>query len=145
MGEILQFTGSRHIGVQVGMVICVVFGCSKGYGCDKDISFHRIPAVTSIQGKDDFELRKKCRDGFLAAISRKDIDIKSLNNLRICSKHFINDKPSALYNVDNPDWLPTLNFGYEKMDSGVRIMKRVQRHERAKEREMKRNLLQEML
>ena len=92
------------------MVICAVFGCSKQSGHDKDVSFHRISAVTSTQGKDDFELRKKHRDGFLAAISRKDIDIKSLDNLRICSKHFISGKPSALYHINNPDWL---NLGYE--------------------------------
>ena len=120
VSKIIQFTGSLHIGVQVGKVICAVFGCSKQSGCDKDVSFHRIPTVTSIQGKDDSELRKKCRDGFLAAISRKDVDVKSFDNLRICSKHFTSGEPSALYNVDNPDWLPTMNLGYEKMDSAVK-------------------------
>ena len=67
-----------------------------------------------------------------------------LDNLTIFSKHFISGKPFALYNIDNPDWLPTLNLGYEKMDSGVKTMEHVQRHERAKVRDMKRNL-QEML
>ena len=61
----MQFTRSRHIGVQVGMVICAVFGCSERSGYNKDVSFHRIPAVTSIQGKDDFELRNAEMDFLL--------------------------------------------------------------------------------
>ena len=70
------------------MVICVVIGCSNRSGRDKEFSYFRIPAVTDHQGKEDLELRKKRRDGYLAAISREDIDVDSLDKYRICSKHF---------------------------------------------------------
>ena len=55
------------------MVICVVVGCSKRSGRDKDVSFYRIPAVSGHQGAQDFDLRKRRRDGYLAAISREDL------------------------------------------------------------------------
>ena len=45
--------------------ICAVFGCFKQSGHDKDVSFHRITAITSIQGKDDFELRNAEMDFLL--------------------------------------------------------------------------------
>ena len=61
------------------MVLCVVVGCSNRSGRDKDVSFHRIPAVNDKEGKEDYELRKRRRDGFLAAISRKDIDVNGLS------------------------------------------------------------------
>jgi len=41
------------------MVLCAVIGCSKHSECDKDVSFHRLPAVHDREGKEDFELRKK--------------------------------------------------------------------------------------
>ena len=51
------------------MVIRAIFGCSSHSDRNKGISFHSISAVNSLQGKADFELRKKWRDGYLAAIS----------------------------------------------------------------------------
>ena len=30
-----------------------------------------------------------------------------------CGKHFINGKPSALYETSDPTWIPTINLGYE--------------------------------
>ena len=79
------------------MVICVVVGCSKRSDRDKDVSFYRIPAVNSLHGKEDFELRKKRRDGYLAAISRENIDTSALDKYRICSRHFVSGKPADLY------------------------------------------------
>ena len=91
------------------MVLCVVIGCSKRSGRDKDVSFYRIPKVITHRGKQEYELTKKRRDGFLAAIARdgiKDTDV--LRNDRICSRHFISGKPAYLYDETNPDWLPTV-------------------------------------
>ena len=47
------------------MVLCVVIGCSKRSDRDKDVSFHRIPAVIRHTDKRDFELSKKRKEGFL--------------------------------------------------------------------------------
>ncbi len=97
------------------MVMCVVVGCSKRSGRDRDVSFFRIPNVVSGKGPQNLlELSKKHRAGYLAAISRIGVTDKILNNDRICSKHFISGKPADLEDETNPDWLPTLNLGYQK-------------------------------
>lgn len=96
------------------MVLCVVIGCSKRSGRDKGISFYRIPAIIKGRSKQEFELSKKRRNGFLSAISREDLSDKIIANNRICSTHFISGKPAYLFDVTNPDWLPTLNLGHLK-------------------------------
>jgi len=90
-----------------------VHNCSNRSNRDKEF-YCRIRAVTDYQGKEDLELRKKRRDGYLAAISREDIDIDALDKYRICLKHFEGGKPAELYDVINPAWLPTLHLGHEK-------------------------------
>ena len=74
-----------HIDVQLAMVLCVVIGCSKRSGCDKDVSFYRIPKIVTHRGKQEYELTKKRRAGFLAAISRDLRDTRVLESDRICS------------------------------------------------------------
>jgi len=119
----------------------VVVGCSHRsdrYPDRDEFSFHRIPAVSGHQGEEDYELRKERRDGYLAAISREDLNITSLDNYRICSAHFVTGKPASLYEKTRPNWLPTLNLGHNKVkaaDSSV-----IDRWERLQ----RRNLLQEM-
>ena len=103
------------------MVLCVVIGCSKRSGRDKDVSYYRIPVVIRHQSEREYELSKKRRDGFLAAISRDDLTEKILRNDRICSRHFIAGKPANLFDETNPDWLPTQNLGHTKNTSPVSV------------------------
>ena len=97
------------------MVLCVVVGCSKRSGRDKDVSFYRLPKITASTGSRVLELSKKHRAGYIAAISRGYLTEKILANDRICSRHFINGKPACLEDETNPDWLPTLNLGHSKV------------------------------
>ena len=127
------------------MVICAVVGCSKRSKRDKVVSFYRFPSVSFHGGEADFKLRKKRRDGYLAAISRKDINPDLLDDRRICSRHFVGGEPGKLYDVNNPAWLPTLNLGHNREDNDARASEHMIRYERAKERERKRNALQELL
>ena len=71
----------------VEMMLCIVIGCSKRSGRDKDVSFYRIPKVITHKGKCDYELSKKRRDGFIAAIFREGLTEKVLESDRICSRH----------------------------------------------------------
>jgi len=48
--------------------------------------------------------------GYLAALSRKDLDSEHKIDARICSLHFISCKPAGLLDELNPDWLPTQNL-----------------------------------
>lgn len=94
------------------MVLCVVFGCSKRSGRDKDVSFFRIPKIVTNRSEAKEELSRRRRAGFLSAIKRDDLTEKVLSNDRICSRHFLPGKPADLLDENNPDWLPTLNLGH---------------------------------
>lgn len=103
-------------------MLCVVLGCSKRSGRDKDVSFYRIPKVINNKGYRILELTKKRRAGYLAAISRGDVTEKILSNDRICSRHFVSGKPADLEDETNPDWLPSLNLGHSKVsDKQVKV------------------------
>lgn len=96
------------------MVLCVVVGCSKRSGRDKDVSFYRIPKVITGKGEAKEKLSRRRRAGFLSAIMRADLTEKVLANDRICSRHFLSGKPAELLDEKNPDWLPTLHLGNSK-------------------------------
>jgi len=96
------------------MVLCMVIGCSNCSDGDKHVSYHCLPTVSDHQGIEDIKLRKQRRDGYLAAVSRYDINYDSLDEYRVCSWHFKSGKPAALYDTTNPDWLPTIHMGHKK-------------------------------
>ena len=59
--------------------------------------------------------------------------------------HFVSQKLADLYDYTNPSWLPTLNLGHEKSNSGLSNSSiRVERWERAQERRQRRDYIQEM-
>ena len=76
------------------MVLCAVIRCSKRSGRDKGIIFYRIPATIKGRSKQELELSKKRRNGFLSALSREELSDKIITNDRICSTHFISGKPA---------------------------------------------------
>ena len=47
------------------MVICMVKDCGKhsDRNSDKDVSFHRLPAVSNHRGEKDYKLQNRWRDG----------------------------------------------------------------------------------
>ena len=97
------------------MVLCVVVGCSKRFGRDKDVSFYRIPKIIRNRGEETRMLSERRRNGFVAAISRGDITAEILNHDRVCSRHFLSGSPASLDDETNPDWLPSLNLGHDKV------------------------------
>ena len=116
------------------MVLCVVFGCSKRSGRDKDVHFYRIPKVVKNRGESTEKLSEKRRAGFLSAIKRVDITDKILVNDRICSRHFISGQPASL--LDQIGFLlPTLNLGHSKEASESRVKAAEMRWKRAKVKE----------
>jgi len=132
------------------MVQCAVVGCKKDSSHDHDVSYYRFPAITNRYGERyewaEYELRKKRRAGFIAAIQRKHVSDEAINNLRICSRHFISGKPAGMHDVTNPDWLPTLYLGRQEEgneDKAVlKALENVARYERAKQREKEKQKVQ---
>ena len=66
------------------MVVCAIVGCLNRSKRDRDVYFCRFHTVFFHQGWTDVKLRKKWRDGYLAAMSRKDLRLESLENCRNC-------------------------------------------------------------
>ena len=141
------------------MVISAVINCSnqashrrykdRTSGSKKKVSYYRFPAVTDYYGKKDFELRKKRLDGYLAAISRDDINPATLvledHDYRVYSRHFMSGKPTGLYDTTSPDWLPTLYMGHSKKSKNDQVVSaNIERYERAAERDRKQILLEKI-
>jgi len=95
--------------------VAMVIRCSKHSDCDTGVSFYRIPDAIGDKGQRELELSSRRKDGYLAAISRKDLDINNLHKYRICLRHFSSGQ-AQLYDCTNPDWLPALNLGHSKWE-----------------------------
>lgn len=72
--------------------------------------FFRIPATIWHRDIHDLELSQQRRDRFIAAISKEDLNVNTLEKYRICSRHFVLGKPASLYDCTNPDWFATANL-----------------------------------
>ena len=119
------------------MVICVFVGCLMRSDRDKGISFYRIPVVRRKGSKCKLELSIRRRAGYVAAISREDLDVKALRKYQVCSHHFLSGKPAALKDDTDIDWLHTVNLGHSKRttrDSVEQAVMCVICHERARRR-----------
>jgi len=97
--------------------------------------------VTNHQEKNDYELRKKRLDGYLAAISREDINPKSIyeHDYRVCSRHFMTAEPAKLYETNKP----TLNLSHMKQNTRAPVD--VERYERITERVRRRNAYEDLM
>ena len=115
------------------MVLCLIVGCSKRSGRDKNVSFYRVPKIITNKGSYIEELSRRRRKGFLTAISRDDLTDSILENDRVCSRHFISGVPADLHDELNPDWLPTQNLGHSKVDPDHAIAS-LERYQRAVDR-----------
>jgi len=92
------------------MVNCCIVGCNNRSDrgpafrrnlCPKrdgehNVSFYRIPAIIRDRNQLELDLSTRRRDGFLAAISRKDLDMNDLGKYRVCSNHFVSGEPSTV-------------------------------------------------
>ncbi|XP_076042083.1 uncharacterized protein LOC143025984 [Oratosquilla oratoria] len=73
------------------------------------MQFYRLPKVIKDQG---LEWEKLCEDRrrlWLASL-QQNFDGKNLDNIRICSAHFISGKKAELYQRGSPDWVPSVNM-----------------------------------
>ncbi|XP_071099751.1 uncharacterized protein [Haliotis cracherodii] len=89
---------------------CIVVNCQSRSGRDKKI-FYRLPRLIKHQGKVTETKSNKRRRLWLAAINRSDLTQKTLDQIRVCSDHFLCGKPAKLYDETNPDWVPSKNLG----------------------------------
>ena len=113
---------TNHVITESGVQLVLLYNgsvCSCGVFQEvrphKDVSFYRIPKIISNGGEETKKLSEKRRNGFIAAIFRHNITAKILDHDRICSPHFMSGMPASLEEETNPDWLPSLNLGHDKV------------------------------
>ena len=111
------------------VISCCVFACTNRHSKQESCNFFLVPKVIEHQELSAKELSEKRRTAWLAKINRK--DWVPGPGSRVCSDHFISSKPAALFDQNNPDWVPTLKMGYS---SGKPDCSRHQRHEERKKR-----------
>ncbi len=122
------------------MVLCAMIGCGNRSQRDKAKSYYRLPSVISLQGSKTYDLSKKRQEEWLARIKRQDLKKDQFGNIRVCSDHFISGSPAKLYDVNNPDWAPSLKLGYKSSqptrneDSTQRYNRMFQRNSRKRAR-----------
>ncbi|KAF5271423.1 hypothetical protein FQR65_LT17613 [Abscondita terminalis] len=98
---------------------CCIVNCGST-GLRDNVRFFRIPAILRYKHKSHLtELSTKRREKWLNAIKREDFPESKQKNASVCSKHFISGTPAELTDELNPDWVPTLNLGYDKQCSGT--------------------------
>ena len=71
------------------------------------------------QGKSTEALSEESQQLWLAAISRADLTEKILENDRVCGDHFHSRKTVPLWDKHNPDWVPSLNLGHDKLNQSA--------------------------
>ncbi len=74
-------------------------------------------------------MTKRRRELWLAKIKREDLKPNQYEYVRVCSDHFISGAPSKLYDIDSPDWAPSLRLGHS--ESSTINQCTVERYQRA--------------
>ncbi|XP_033217289.1 uncharacterized protein LOC117173010 isoform X1 [Belonocnema kinseyi] len=102
---------------------CFVVGCTNKHGRDRGISFHKIPTIIQETNKkyarpgglytfqQKIEFSKIRQEQWISAINRGPLSESQIRNATICSNHFISGRPAELYDIKNPDWVPSKNLG----------------------------------
>ncbi|XP_030199426.1 uncharacterized protein LOC115533207 [Gadus morhua] len=88
---------------------CRVFGCTNRSDREKHLEYYRLPKVITNQGEQCQKLSEERRRLWLAKLNQ-DLRGKNLDNVRICSAHFLSGKRSDLYQKDDPDWVPSVGM-----------------------------------
>lgn len=119
------------------MPMCAMIGCSarsksaaQKTNMEPGIGLYCLPKVITRQCGRTKALSEERRRLWLARINRK--DMKNLDYVRVCGRHFISGKPASLMDDTNPDWVPSQHLGYT--NGAGPGMKTTGRYERAKDR-----------
>ncbi len=70
---------------------CNVIGCHNRSDRQQDKQYYRLPKVLNNQGQACLSLNDERRRMWIAALCQ-DFTKKNLDNIRVCSDHFVNSK-----------------------------------------------------
>ena len=101
------------------MVLCAIVSCGTWSGRDKGVYMAKIPSIITNQGEEGKKLSKQCRNSWILAISREDLTDAILESGRVCANHFVSGRPALVMKRNDPDWIPLLNLGHNKLLSSL--------------------------
>lgn len=94
-----------------------------------------MPKIVTNQREETKVLSTKRRTRWLAAISQADLTKKILENDRVCGIHLQSGKEAYLWDLFNPDCVPSLHLGHDKLkESDETKEKQQERAQRITER-----------
>ena len=98
----------------VSNTVCGVVGCSNSRKNAPNVGFFCLPSIVTTAKKSE-ELSIHRRSQWLSKINLLTACqfAEKHSALHVCGKHFINGRPSALYETIDPNWIPTINLGSE--------------------------------
>ncbi|KAK6181846.1 hypothetical protein SNE40_009626 [Patella caerulea] len=100
---------------------CRVAGCHNRSDRETQLHYYRLPKVIKNQGKECEALSGERRRLWLASLQQNFIG-KNLENIRVCSAHFITGKRSGLYEKDCPGWVPSINMTASKDENTQEVV-----------------------
>ncbi|XP_046576908.1 THAP domain-containing protein 1-like [Haliotis rubra] len=112
---------------------CSVRGCSNRSNRDGK-SYHSIPAVIVNQGDRTRELSEQRRAQWIAKLGRD--NYTPTKYTKICSDHFVSGKPSTLYDISSPDWIPSLHMGTGLSLKDAQSLSRYRKGQRAQRKKV---------
>ncbi|XP_041349328.1 uncharacterized protein LOC121368655 [Gigantopelta aegis] len=116
---------------------CRVVGCHNRSDRETQLMYYRLPKVIKSQGKDWENLTSERRRLWLQCL-QQNFDGKNLENIRVCSAHFITGQKAELFQKDNPDWIPSVNMVCHKpKDEKSAVSPAVTRFKRRQNRSQK--------
>lgn len=103
------------------MVQCCVYGCNNRSDNGGGKSFFKVPNIVSHHGEESLLLSTERRNKWFASINRKELNVCVKKDHRVCEDHFISKAPVKLFEKTKPDWIPTVNMGYQNIGSQNKI------------------------
>ena len=110
------------------MVLCIVWGCGSKSGKHKGLGFFRIPKIITDNGEEYEKLTRKCREGWISAVSHGNTAEKNIiDTERVSGRHFHQGQFT-------PDWVPSLKLGKKEYRHPKDFKASVERSERVERR-----------
>lgn len=124
---------------------CCVFNCKTWQGKENGVGFYRFPVVSKRSKNQELNaLLEERKLAWVKAIYRKNFTPRMIKNARVCSKHFISGKSATAKDKLNPDWVPSVNLGYENQRSS-HTKNKVKRYNRTLKRQQQKQVLSEIV